>query len=117
MKKLLVLFLIFLCGCQFGGYEIIVRKASDGALIKAINDNPEKYEGMEVEIRGIIDGTAKREWAKVSGGPYLYVKKAVAQQTFEYEVDYVVRGTIRYGEIPFAGTKPYIEADELITKD
>ena len=117
MKRFLVLFLIFLFGCQFGSYEIIIRKANpDDVLIKAVNDNPERYESREVEIKGVIDETAKREWAKVSNCPYIYVKKAVSQQTFEYEVDYIVRGVIRYGGIPFAPDRAYIETSELIVK-
>jgi hypothetical protein len=117
MKKILLLFLILLVGCEFGTYEIIVRKANpDDVLIKAINENPDLYEGKEVEIKGAIDETAKKEWVKLSNCPYIYVKKAIEQQTFEYEVDYIVRGVIRYGGIPLAPNRAYIEVEEVIPR-
>ena len=117
MKKVLFLFLIFLIGCEFGTYEIIVRKANpDEAMIKDINKYPDLYEGKEVQIKGVIDETAKLEWVKVSNCPYIYVKKAITQQTFEYEVDYIVRGVIRYGGIPLAPNRAYIETGEIIPR-
>jgi hypothetical protein len=118
MKWFLVFFLLLLYGCQIGSYEVVIRKANpDEALIKAVNENPDGFVGKEVEIKGTVDETAKLEWVKVSNCPYIYVKKAVEQQTFEYEVDYIVRGVIRYGGIPLAPDRAYIEAKELITKN
>jgi len=108
--------IIFLTGCQFGEYEIIIKKvSSDEKLAYKIVKSPDKFNNSHVELSGDIIFTQTKEWVKLNTCSDLYIKKATPMQTFEYGLPYAVTGIVKIGSSPF-GQIVYIEADSILNK-
>ena len=106
--------LFSLTSCQFAGFEI--RKVDANYILLEDLYAGNKDVGDKVIVDVTLQTTERKEWAKLCTGKEVYVKKGAINQAFEYDVNYIVDGTVMEGNIPFGKNKFYIEADDLLKK-